>query len=109
MAFGAADPAHRPGVRGGTRAPVGGSPDVLKAPGHPRAWLLTILRNTNKTMHRLQRPDLVENPTAQLGARPAFGVAGHPGPEEVHVNRILNEEGPSAASDAEHTLRVLRR
>jgi RNA polymerase sigma factor (sigma-70 family) len=27
---------------------------------HPRAWLLTILRNTHKNMHRRQRPDLVE-------------------------------------------------
>lgn len=41
---------------------------------HPRAWLLTILRNTNMNMHRRQRPDSVDDVTAYPDARPAFGV-----------------------------------
>lgn len=29
---------------------------------HPRAWLLTILRNTNSSRHRRRRPDLLDDP-----------------------------------------------
>lgn len=29
---------------------------------HPRAWLLTILRNTNINRHRRQRPELLDDP-----------------------------------------------
>ena len=31
---------------------------------YPRAWLLTILRNTNMNMHRHQRPDSVDDVTS---------------------------------------------
>ena len=31
---------------------------------HPRAWLLTIVRNTNINRHRRRRPDLLDNPDA---------------------------------------------
>ncbi|MEV0946908.1 sigma-70 family RNA polymerase sigma factor [Rhodococcus sp. NPDC049939] len=41
---------------------------------HPRAWLLTILRNTNMNMHRRRRPDAIEDATVYPDARPAFGV-----------------------------------
>ncbi len=41
---------------------------------HPRAWLLTILRNTNMNMHRRQRPTSVEDIGSYTGARPAFGA-----------------------------------
>ncbi|WP_072690369.1 RNA polymerase sigma factor [Rhodococcus marinonascens] len=41
---------------------------------YPRAWLLTILRNTNMNMHRRRRPDAVEDVAVYPGARPAFGV-----------------------------------
>ncbi len=44
---------------------------------HPRAWLLTILRNTNTNtntnMRRRQRPDLVVDWEAVGDPRPAFG------------------------------------
>ncbi len=42
---------------------------------YPRAWLLTILRNTNANMHRRQRPDLFHDGDVPEGRRPAFGTA----------------------------------
>ena len=33
---------------------------------HPRAWLLTILRNTNINRHRRRRPELLRDPEVQL-------------------------------------------
>jgi DNA-directed RNA polymerase specialized sigma24 family protein len=59
---------------------------------HPRAWLLTTLRNTNMNMHRRQRPDLVEDWTAVQGAKPAFGALGVPSPEDAVVDQILNDD-----------------
>jgi RNA polymerase sigma-70 factor, ECF subfamily len=46
---------------------------------HPRAWLLTILRNANRNRGRRQRPDLLADPDAALNrleaARPVGGDA----------------------------------
>src|SRR5680860_903706 len=42
---------------------------------HPRAWLLTILRNTNANMHRRQRPGTIGDWELIRTARPAFGRA----------------------------------
>lgn len=39
---------------------------------HPRAWLLTILRNTNANLHRRKRPSLVEDWSVLGETRPAF-------------------------------------
>jgi RNA polymerase sigma-70 factor (ECF subfamily) len=39
---------------------------------HPRAWLLTILRNTNTNLHRRQRPSLVDDWDVLGEPRPAF-------------------------------------
>ena len=33
---------------------------------HPRAWLLTILRNTNSNRHRRRRPDLLDDPDQEI-------------------------------------------
>lgn len=41
---------------------------------HPRAWLLTILRNTHYNRLRKRRPDLLDDETAQR--LPAHGVDG---------------------------------
>lgn len=35
---------------------------------HPRAWLLTILRNTHINRHRRQRPELLDDPDATMAA-----------------------------------------
>ncbi len=40
-----------------------------------RAWLLTILRNTNVSMHRRQRPITVDDAELLRSSRPAFGKA----------------------------------
>ena len=41
---------------------------------YPRAWLMTILRNTNMNMQRRQRPLSVDNIDTQTEATPAFGA-----------------------------------
>lgn len=58
---------------------------------HPRAWLLTILRNTNINLHRRQRPSLIEDADLQWRARPAFGAPEQPGPEETVLAGILDQ------------------
>ncbi|MGX7730835.1 RNA polymerase sigma factor [Rhodococcus sp. 2H158] len=58
---------------------------------HPRAWLLTILRNTNMNMHRRQRPDSVDDVAAYAGARPAFGI-DPPSTEDRVLESILPED-----------------
>jgi RNA polymerase sigma-70 factor, ECF subfamily len=51
---------------------------------HPRAWLLTILRNTWKNSLRKRRPVLTDDPDRQLGGMRAHGADGRGGAEE-HV------------------------
>jgi RNA polymerase sigma-70 factor (ECF subfamily) len=51
---------------------------------HPRAWLLTILRNTWKNMNRRYRPTLADSPDELLARVPARGADGRTGAEE-HV------------------------
>ena len=59
---------------------------------HPRAWLLTIMRNTNMNMHRRKRPTLVED-WSFLGSYPlAFGAVESKSAEEISINERLSEE-----------------
>jgi len=58
---------------------------------HPRAWLLTILRNTNLNSHRRQRPDLTPEITDLDGHRPAFGAATAANPEQTVTDRVLDD------------------
>lgn len=57
---------------------------------HPRAWLLTILRNTNANMHRRRRPIAVDDWELIHASRPAFGSAESPAAEEVYVVEELD-------------------
>ncbi len=57
---------------------------------HPRAWLLTIVRNTNSNMHRRRRPLAVDDWELIHASRPAFGSAESPGAEEVYVVEELD-------------------
>lgn len=59
---------------------------------HPRAWLLTILRNTNINRNRRRRPSLLTDPdaSAERDADPAAG------PEEITVDTAFD----SAVADA---------
>ncbi|GAA1448759.1 RNA polymerase sigma factor [Mycobacterium cookii] len=52
---------------------------------HPRAWLLTIVRNTNVNMHRRRRPIAVDDWELIHASRPAFGSVESPAAEEVYV------------------------
>lgn len=55
---------------------------------HPRAWLLTIVRNTHANMHRRRRPITVDD-WELVHSRPAFGAAQAPAAEEVYVSEEL--------------------
>lgn len=59
---------------------------------HPRAWLLTILRNTNANMHRRQRPISVDDAQLYRASRPAFGLAELPSAEETFLDEELDEQ-----------------
>ncbi len=59
---------------------------------HPRAWLLTILRNTNANMHRRQRPGTIGDWELIRTARPAFGRAELPSAEDSFVDHELHAD-----------------
>ena len=59
---------------------------------HPRAWLLTILRNTNVNMHRRRRPGTIGDWELLRSARPAFGRAELPSAEDSFVLEELHED-----------------
>ena len=56
---------------------------------HPRAWLLTIVRNTNINRHRRQRPVLLDDPDAleTSGRYPTMGSV-----EDDYVNKTFDTE-----------------
>ena len=58
---------------------------------HPRAWLLTILRNTWRNMNRRTRPRLLDDEDAIL-AVPADGADGRSGAEEQVLDGVLDAE-----------------
>ncbi len=49
---------------------------------HPRAWLLTILRNTNVNRARKRTPDLLDDQDRALSAIRAEGYDGESGPQD---------------------------
>lgn len=55
---------------------------------HPRAWLLTILRNAEANRHRRQRPHLLDDPDA--AAERLAAVAGASSPEEILAERCFD-------------------
>lgn len=61
---------------------------------HPRAWLLTIVRNTHINRHRRQRPELLDDP-ALFEAR-SGNVAG---PEEVVLSAVFDDKVETALRD----------
>ena len=50
---------------------------------HPRAWLFTIMRNTEAKRHRRRRPQLVRHPDADAGPPREMSL---PSPEELVVS-----------------------
>lgn len=65
---------------------------------HPRAWLLTIVRNTNANMHRRRRPIAVDDWELIHASRPAFGATESPAAEDVYVVQELDEALQSAVA-----------
>lgn len=58
---------------------------------HPRAWLLTILRNATANLYRRARPQLADSPE-QLLQLPAAGPEGRNGPEERLLDGVVEAE-----------------
>lgn len=58
---------------------------------YPRAWLLTILRNTNVDRVRRRTPDLLHDGDRTLLTIPASGADGRSGPEELVLSQIADE------------------
>lgn len=62
--------------------------------GHPRAWLLTILRNTHINRHRRRRPSLLADPADINGfAEPASTETG---PEPAAMAAVFDESVETA-------------
>lgn len=56
---------------------------------HPRAWLLTILRNANVNRNRRRRPELLDDPAATLDRLVATDGGGD-SPEALVVGEIID-------------------
>jgi RNA polymerase sigma-70 factor (ECF subfamily) len=58
---------------------------------HPRAWLLTVLRNAEINRHRRWRPELLDDPDATFERELRFGRS-HPAAEDVVITRTFDAE-----------------
>jgi RNA polymerase sigma-70 factor, ECF subfamily len=56
---------------------------------HPRAWLLTVLRNTHRNRVGWRQPALLDESLADLAHTPAFGMPP-PTPEQLLVDNTLD-------------------
>lgn len=74
---------------------------------HPRAWLLTILRNTNINSHRRQRPELLDADAELDRHRPAFGTSVAPSPENIVADRALGDELQAAVDALDGRFRIV--
>ncbi len=73
---------------------------------YPRAWLMTILRNTNANMHRRQRPGTVADWQLIQTAKPAFGRREQPSVEESFVDHELHSDLDAAIRALEPRFRA---
>ncbi len=73
---------------------------------HPRAWLLTIVRNTNVNLHRRQRPGLVEDWDLVRSSRPAFGAQTQASPEDIVLDSVLDERLAEAVAELDPRFRA---
>lgn len=74
---------------------------------HPRAWLLTILRNAHLNSLRRHRPDLTDDTTSLDRARPAFGATAPPGPEQTVTDRTMDEDLERALAGLDEKFRTV--
>ncbi len=73
---------------------------------HPRAWLLTILRNTNMNLHRRRRPDTIADWDALRGSRPAFGSTEQRSAEDEVLDGVLRSDLDDAVAALDPRLRA---
>ncbi len=73
---------------------------------HPRAWLLTIVRNTNMNMHRRKRPDTIADWDLVRDARPAFGAAASASAEDVVLDGTLSDQLTQAIAELDPRFRA---
>lgn len=73
---------------------------------YPRAWLLTILRNTWRNMNRRTRPHLLDNGDEMLTV-PAAGADGRSGAEELVVDGVIDAHLASEFLDLPEHHRVI--
>jgi RNA polymerase sigma-70 factor, ECF subfamily len=66
---------------------------------HPRAWLLTILRNTWKNMNRRAKPLFADDPEELLKRAPARGADGRSGAEEQVLDTGFDQRLAEALTD----------
>lgn len=75
---------------------------------HPRAWLLTIMRNTAASRGRRRRPQLLDDPE-RIGELPPAGAAAELTPEQAVMEREFDTAVESAlATLPEKFQRVVR-
>ncbi|WP_326595144.1 sigma-70 family RNA polymerase sigma factor [Streptomyces sp. NBC_01803] len=66
---------------------------------HPRAWLLTIMRNAEANRHRRRRPQLLDDPDADLDRFAVPLAAGRAAtPEELVVGETFDDVVESAVA-----------
>lgn len=65
---------------------------------YPRAWLLTILRNTEINRHRRRRPQLLGGPGIEL-ERHADGRPAGASAEDTVIDRVFDDTVQSALAD----------
>ncbi len=73
---------------------------------HPRAWLLTILRNTHVNLHRRQRPLAIDDDELLRASRPAFGSGQQPSAEDAVVDLELDTELAAAVASLDPRFRA---
>lgn len=74
---------------------------------HPRAWLLTILRNAHLNSRRRQRPDLADDTLDLETARPAFDATVAPSPEDTVTDRALDDDLSNALAALDEKFRTV--
>lgn len=74
---------------------------------HPRAWLMTILRNANLNSHRRGRPDLAPDPGYLEGGRPAFGAIAVSSPEQLVIDQFFEQDVSNALSSLDPRFRTV--
>lgn len=71
---------------------------------YPRAWLMTILRNTNINMQRRQRPMSLDNIDTRAEATPAFGALP-PSTEDQIMATVLQDDLQNAVQSLDARFR----